>query len=97
MSDFSDTKRVGDLPHVRGNAEQEMENNELVGSTIVEPFVNGSSFPNRVKVHSNGVGAGNNGARNDVVSVQERPGYWFANSINVDCVETEFVSSCFRE
>jgi hypothetical protein len=40
--------------HLRGNTEQEVHDNQLVGTTVVQPFIHGGSFPDRVEVHSCG-------------------------------------------
>ena len=60
------------LVTLRGNTEQKVEDNLLVGSNVVKPFIDGGSFPDGGKEHSNGVGRRHNGTGNNVVSVQQR-------------------------
>jgi len=47
-----------------------MENNELVLSTIVQPLIKRGGFPDRVKMHANGIGGWNDSTRDDVVSIE---------------------------
>ena len=66
------TKAVTEFPfsaHVGGDSNQEVKNGELVLSSVVEPLVERSRFPDGVKMHSNGIGTGDDSARDDVISV----------------------------
>ena len=61
-----------------------MEDDELVGASVVEPFVERGSFPDGIEVESDGVGAGDDGSGDDVVSIHERASDWLANPVNVN-------------
>ena len=61
-----------------------MEDDELVGSTVVEPFIKACSFPNGIEMESDGIAAGNDCAGDDVVSIEKRTGYRLPNTVNVD-------------
>jgi hypothetical protein len=50
----------------------------------VEPFVKASSFPNSVKMEPDGIGRGDNGTGDDVVSIHEGASDWLANPVDVD-------------
>ena len=58
-----------------------MEDDELVGSTVVEPFIKACSFPNGIEMESDGIAAGNDCAGDDVVSIEKRTGNWFADPV----------------
>ena len=82
------TQTVGQFPftaHVGGHTSQKVQDNQLVFTTIVQPFIHRSGFPDGVQVHANGVGGGDNGTRNNVVTVQQRSSNGFTDSINIDC------------
>ena len=68
------TQAVGQFPlatHVAEDTDQEVEDDELVRTTIVEPFIERCGFPDGIEVKSNSVGRGNNCTRDDVVTVHE--------------------------
>jgi hypothetical protein len=49
---------VGEFPlttHVGGNADQEVEADQLIRAAVVQPLIEGSSFPDGVEVQANGV------------------------------------------
>ncbi|PPT08114.1 hypothetical protein CKA32_006336 [Geitlerinema sp. FC II] len=80
------TEAVAQFPfttHVAENANEEVKDDELVRTAVVQPFVEAGSFPDRVKVKSDRVGRRNNSTRDDVVSVHQRPGNGFADTIDV--------------
>ena len=56
------------LTHVGVDAD-EMENNQLEGAAVVQPLIEGSSFPDVVEVQADGVAGRNNSTRDDVVAV----------------------------
>jgi hypothetical protein len=70
--------------HVGRNSNQEVKYSQLVFSSIVQPRIKGSSLPDRVEVHSNGIGTGDDCTSNDVVSIEKRSSNRFTNSINVN-------------
>jgi hypothetical protein len=78
------TKTVRQFPlttHIAEHADQEVEHYELVRTTIIEPFIETSGFPDRIKVEADGVGGGHNSTRDDVVTVHERTSNWFADAV----------------
>ena len=40
------------LQNLRGHTEQKVHDNQLVGTTVVEPFIHGGGFPDWVEVHA---------------------------------------------
>ena len=73
--------------HVGSDTSQEVKDDELVRSAVVQPFIHRSSLPDRVEVHTDGVGGRDNGTGDDVVTVQERSGNRLANTVDVDLLE----------
>jgi len=62
---------VTELPltsHVGSDSSQEMEDNKLVLSSVVEPLIKRGGFPDGVEMHSNSIGGRNDSTRDDVVS-----------------------------
>ena len=83
----SHTEAVREFPltsHVAEDSKEEVEDNQLIRTTIVEPLIECSGFPNRVKVKANGVRGRNNGTRDDVVAIQEGTGNGFTDSVNIN-------------
>ncbi|KOR36947.1 hypothetical protein AM228_10290, partial [Planktothricoides sp. SR001] len=65
------TQAVGEFPlttHVAEDADQEVENHQLVWATIVQPLIERSGFPNGVEVQTDRIAGRNNGTRDDVVA-----------------------------
>merc|ERR1711991_889767 len=57
------TQAVGEFPlttHVGVDADEEVENNQLEGAAVVQPLIEGSSFPDGVEVQADGVAGRNN-------------------------------------
>jgi len=48
-----------------------VEDDELEGSTVVEPFVETCCFPDGIEVESDCVGRGDDCPRDDVVAIEE--------------------------
>jgi len=85
--------------HISVDTNQEVEDNKLERPTIVQPLIQGSSFPDGIKVQSNCVGRRNDSTRNDVVAPHKRTRNRFTNTINVhrgstDESDDETSSSC---
>ena len=81
------SQTVAELPlaaHVGGNSGQEVKNNKLIRATVVQPLINGSSFPDGVKMHSNGVRTGDNGTRDDVIAVKQTASNRLTDSIDIN-------------
>ena len=82
----SHAETVGEFPlttHVAEDANEEVEDDELVRTTIVEPLIERSSFPNGVEVKSDCVRRRNNSTRDDVVTVEQRTSNGFTDTIDV--------------
>ena len=80
------TKTVRQFPlttHVGIDADQEVEDNELERTTVVEPFIKRGSFPNGVKVQSNSIGRRDNSTRDDVVTIHQRTSNGFTDAVDV--------------
>ena len=78
---------VGEFPltaHVGEDADQEVEDHQLVGATVVQPLVEAGGFPDGIEVQADGVAGGNNGAGDDVVAVHQRAGDGLADAVDVD-------------
>merc|ERR1712178_126203 len=78
---------VGEFPlttHVGVDADEEVENTQLEGAAVVQPLIEGSSFPDRVEVQADGVAGRNNSTRNDVVAVDQGASDRLANAIDID-------------
>ena len=77
---------VGEFPlttHVGGDADQEVEDNQLVRTAVVQPLIERGGFPNGIEVQTNCVGRRDNSTRDDVVAINQRSGNWFANAIDI--------------
>jgi len=82
----SHAETVGEFPlttHVAVDADEEVEDYELERTTVVKPFIEGSSFPDGVEVKSNSIGTRNDSTRDDVVTIHERTSDGFTNTIDV--------------
>ena len=55
----------------------------MVGTTVVQPFIQGGGFPNRVEVQSNRVGGGHYCTGDDVVAVHQGASDGFPDAIDV--------------
>merc|ERR1712023_209094 len=78
---------VGKFPlatHVAENADQEVEDNQLVRTAVVQPLIEGSCFPDGVEVQTDGVGGRNNSTRNDVVAVDQGASDRLADAVDVN-------------
>merc|ERR1711975_79459 len=78
---------VGEFPlatHVAEDADQEVENNQLVRTAVVQPLIERSSFPDGIEVQADGVGRGNNSTGDDVVAVDQRTGDGLTDAIDID-------------
>jgi len=69
--------------HVGQDADEEVENDELVRAAVVQPLIQAGSFPDGIEVKSDCVGRRNNSTRDDVVAVEQRASYGFADTIDV--------------
>ncbi len=78
---------VGEFPlttHVAEDANEEVENHELVRATIVEPLIEGSGFPDGVEVEADRIGGRHHGTRDDVVAVDEGASDGLTDTIDID-------------
>merc|ERR1711991_314430 len=70
--------------HVGGNADQEVEANQLIRAAVVQPLIEGSSFPDGVEVQADGVGRRNNSTGDDVVAVDQGASDGLADAIDIN-------------
>ena len=78
---------VGEFPlttHVGVDADEEVENNQLEGAAVVQPLIEGSSFPDGVEVQADGVAGRNNSTGDDVVAVDQGASDGLTDAIDVD-------------
>merc|ERR1711991_771435 len=78
---------VGKFPlatHVGGNADQEVEADQLIRAAVVQPLIEGSSFPDGVEVQANGVGRRNNSTGDDVVAVDQGASDGLTDAIDIN-------------
>merc|ERR1711943_164722 len=78
---------VGKFPlttHVGVDADEEVENNQLEGAAVVQPHIEGSSFPDGVEVQADSVAGRNNSTGDDVVAVDQGASDGLADAIDVD-------------
>merc|ERR1711991_751251 len=78
---------VGEFPlttHVGGDADQEVEADQLIRAAVVKPLIEGSSFPDGVKVQANGVGRRDNSTGDDVVAVDQGASDGLADAIDIN-------------
>ncbi len=69
--------------HVAEDANQEVQHNQLVGTAVVQPLIEGSGFPDGVQVQADGVGRRDNRTRDDVVTVQKGAGNGATDAVDV--------------
>ena len=80
-------RAVGQFPlaaHVAGNAEQEVQHNQLVGTAVVEPLIHGSSFPDGVEVQADGCRGRDNRTGDDVIAAKQRALNGLADAVDVN-------------
>ena len=80
------TETVRQFPlttHIGKDADEKVEDYQLVGTTIVEPLIERSCFPDGIEVESNSVRRRNNSTRDDVITIHERTSNWFTDSVDV--------------
>merc|ERR1712100_552997 len=78
---------VGEFPlatHVAEDADQEVEDNQLVRTAVVEPLIERSSFPDEIEVQADGVGGRNNSTRNDVIAVDQGASNGLTDAVDVN-------------
>ncbi len=78
---------VGKFPlaaHVAEDADQEVEDNQLVRTAVVQPLIERSSFPNGIEVQADGVGRRNNSTGDDVVAIDQRTSDWLTDAVDVN-------------
>merc|ERR1712054_589593 len=78
---------VGEFPlaaHVAEDADQEVEDNQLVRTAVVQPLIERSSFPDGVEVQADGVGRRNNSTGDDVVAVDQGASDGLTDAIDID-------------
>ena len=86
-ADQAHAQAVGEFPlttHVGVDADEEVENNQLEGAAVVQPLIEGSSFPDGVEVQADGVAGRNNSTRDDVVAVDQGASDGLTDAIDVD-------------
>ena len=78
---------VGEFPlaaHVGVDADQEVEDHQLERTAVVEPLIEGSSFPDGVEVQANGIAARDHSTRDDVVAVDERASNRLTDAVDIN-------------
>ena len=78
---------VGEFPlaaHVAEDADQEVEDNQLVRTAVVQPLIEGGSFPDGVEVQADGVAGGDNSTRDDVVSVDQGASNRLTDAVDIN-------------
>ena len=61
-----------------------MEDDELVGATVVQPLIQGSGFPDGVEVQTDSVGRRHNRTGDDVVAVHQGASHGLTDAVDVD-------------
>ena len=77
----------GEFPftaHPCRDTSDEVKDDELIGATVVEPFVVCVRFPDWIEVDTDSVGRRNEGTRDDIVTIEERTCDWLTDTIDVD-------------
>src|SRR4028118_1066085 len=69
--------------HVAKYTDQEVKNYQLVRTAVVQPLIEGSSFPDWVEVQANCVGRRNNSTCDDVVTKHQGTCNRFADAVDV--------------
>jgi hypothetical protein len=78
---------VGEFPlaaHVGEDADQEVEDHQLIGATVVEPLIEAGGFPDGIEVQADGVAGGHNSTGDDVVAVHQAAGDGLADAVDVN-------------
>jgi len=78
---------VGQFPlttHVAENADEEVEDDELVRTPVVQPLIEGSGLPDGVEVKADGVRGRHNRTRDDVVAVHQGASHGLTDAVDVD-------------
>merc|ERR1712100_998464 len=78
---------VGEFPlatHVAEDADQEVEDNQLVRTAVVQPLIERSSFPDGIEVQADGVGGRNNSTGDDVVAIDQRASDRLTDAVDVN-------------
>merc|ERR1711991_1231715 len=78
---------VGEFPlaaHVGGDADQKVKTHQLIRTAVVQPLIEGSSFPDGIEVQADGVGRRNNSTGDDVVAVDQGASDRLTDAIDVD-------------
>ena len=78
---------VGEFPlttHVGGNADQEVEANQLIRPAVVQPLIKRSSFPDGIEVQADGVAGRNNSTGDDVVAVDQGASDRLTDAVDID-------------
>ena len=64
--------------------QEEVENNQLERTTVVQPLVEAGGFPDGIEVQADGVAGGDNSTRDDVVSVDQGASNRLTDAIDID-------------
>ena len=86
------SQAVAQLPftaHPAEDADQEVEDDQLVGTAVIEPLIDVGSGPDRIEVQADGVGAGHHRSGDDVVAVEQTAGDRLADAVDVDGGSTD--------
>ena len=78
---------VGEFPlatHVAEDADQEVEDNQLVRTAVVQPLIERGSFPDGIEVKADGIRGGHNSTGDDVVAVNQGAGDGLTDAIDVN-------------
>ena len=78
---------MGEFPlaaHVAEDADQEVEDNQLVRTAVVQPLIERGSFPDGIEVKADGVRGRNNSTGDDVVAVDQRTSDRLTDAGDVD-------------
>ena len=80
------TQTIREFPlttHIGKDTDKEVEDYKLIRTTIIQPLVQRSCFPDGIEVKTNCVGRRNNCTRDDVVTVDQRTSDWFTDTVDV--------------
>ncbi len=78
---------VGKLPltaHIRRNTNQEVEDNQLVRTAVVQPLIERGSFPDGIEVKADGVRGGHNSTGDDVVAVDQGASDGLTDTVDIN-------------
>jgi len=70
--------------HIAEDTDEEVEYNELVRTTVIQPLIQRGSFPDGIEVKTDCIRRRYNCTRNDVVSVHQGTSNWFTDAVNID-------------